>query len=334
MALVLTHCNCFNTAIYIVFLLRGIDMAMRYFRIQSYYLPQQAECPQAPTTLVGAPQSPLYTPPDTQVDWTTAELFGMFFNYALMGALSVQVYRYYCSFPNDRVVVKVLVFSIFAVQLLETGMMSYAGYTTFGSGYGTAPILNQATSTWLAEAVLPSLVITAVQFFYAYRLYSFSGSRIIRGAVILLSVIQLILLLFGGIYFRIHADFAQSPGQATALIIGLSSSAACDLLISVSIAYYLRRGYVISTVMHGVVSRLVRYTIETGALPAFSALSQIFLIMAFPRRGFFEGNTWVGQKLYANSLLALLNARAVTVGGRHDPSPSEKMAELDVSSRA
>ncbi|KAJ7616564.1 hypothetical protein FB45DRAFT_1105792 [Roridomyces roridus] len=257
----------------------------------------------------------------------------MFFNYALMGALSVQVYRYYCSFPKDRTVFRVLVFSLFAAEILETGMMSVAGDTMFGSGYGTTPILTQATSTWLAESILPTLIATTIQSFYAYRLYLFSRSRIITGAVILLSMTQLVALLFEEVYFRTHGNIPDLPAQATALIIGLSSAAACDLLISIAITYYLRRGYVISTVMHGVVFRLVRYTIQTGALTAFAALSQLFLIMVFPRRGFFQTNNWVGEKLHANSLLALLNARAVIVGGRHDPSPSQEMAELDISSR-
>ncbi|KAJ7626805.1 hypothetical protein FB45DRAFT_669347, partial [Roridomyces roridus] len=232
-------------------------------------------------------------------------LFGMFFNYALMGALTVQVCEYYCSFPKDRTGVQVLVFSVFAAELLETGIMSCAGDTMFGSGYGTTPILAQATTTWLAEAILPTMITTIVQFFYAYRLYLFSGSWVVSGTVILLSMTQLIALLFQEVYFRIHGNLTHLASQNTALIvsIGLSCSAACDLLISISITHYLMRGYVISTVMHGVVSRLVRYTIRTGALTAFASLSQLFLIMAFPGRGFFQTNNWVGEKLYANSLL-------------------------------
>ncbi|KAJ7642029.1 hypothetical protein FB45DRAFT_1054373 [Roridomyces roridus] len=264
------------------------------------------------------------------VEWTTPALFGMFFNYALHGALTVQVYRYYCMFPRDNKNVKLIVCFIYVLELVETGILTFSGYTTFGPGYGHSAVLNRQAPTWIAQLIVTPLIPTIVQLFYGHRLYSVSGSKILGAIVVVLSCVE-----FGGaIVEAILQHLGTTAGyvglKATVLAIALSACAACDIVLAVAMSYYLRKGVIISTVMRNTVSRIVLYTIHTGTVTALTALVQIFLVLELPGRGYFQTGSYVGDKMYSNSLLALLNARAVTIGGRHDPTPSQKMAEFSV----
>ncbi|KAJ7615331.1 hypothetical protein FB45DRAFT_1064282 [Roridomyces roridus] len=56
--------------------------------------------------------------PEDIGDRTTPKLFGMFFNYGLMGALIVQV----CEDPKPSMA---LVYTLFLLEVVQTGMMSF-----------------------------------------------------------------------------------------------------------------------------------------------------------------------------------------------------------------
>ncbi|KAJ7617907.1 hypothetical protein FB45DRAFT_932940 [Roridomyces roridus] len=265
-------------------------------------------------------------------DRTTPALFGMFFNYALHGALTVQVYRYYCMFPRDNNSVKLIVCFVYLLELGETSILTFSGYTTFGPGYGNSPMLNRHTATWIAQWIMTPLIPTIVQLFYTHRLYSVSDSKILGAIVLVLSCIEFGTATVAAI-LQYFGSAAGSVGlKATVLVISLSACAACDILLAVAMGYHagLKKGVIMSTAMRNTVSRIVLFTIHTGTITALTAVVQIFLVVALSSHGYFQTGSYVSVKLYSNSLLALLNARAVTIGGRHDLTPSQKMAELSI----
>ncbi|KAK1232743.1 hypothetical protein PQX77_004141 [Marasmius sp. AFHP31] len=60
------------------------------------------------------------------------QLLGHLFNFALMGVLSVQIYVYYLSFKKDPVYIKLLVYTVLLVDLLETGFATHYGCRWLG----------------------------------------------------------------------------------------------------------------------------------------------------------------------------------------------------------
>ncbi|KAJ7746164.1 hypothetical protein DFH07DRAFT_1063048 [Mycena maculata] len=243
---------------------------------------------------------------------TASELYGMFFNYGLMGSLVVQVYHYYGSFPMDRALTKTIVYVLFALELTQTGIMSYFAYTIFGSGYGNISVFNKSALEWFPVCILAG----SVQLYYAHRLYSFSGSKIAGGVVTFLAVLQICSGIAQGVISKLVVNRSDLASKPICVTIWLASSALCDVLIAGSMSFYLRQASVISSRMRNTISRLVRYSVETGAITALVAVIQIIVFLAFPAHNFFETPSWTLGKLYSNNLLVLLNARAITVGGR------------------
>jgi len=240
----------------------------------------------------------------------------MLFNYGLMGSLIVQVYHYYTSFPKDSTATKAIVYTLFLLELTQTGIMSYFAYTIFGSGYGNLVVFDKSALEWFPVCILGSLIAGIVQLFYAHRLYIFSSSKIAGGIISLLALLQIGSGIGQGIISKLVTDRSNLATKPICVTIWLLSSAVCDLTIAIAMTYYLKRRQVLSTHINQAITRLVRYTVETGSITALVAIIQVIVFLAFPANNFFETPSWTLGKLYSNNLLVLLNARAVIVGGR------------------
>ncbi|KAJ7888177.1 hypothetical protein B0H14DRAFT_2694453 [Mycena olivaceomarginata] len=265
-------------------------------------------------------------------------LFGMFFNYGLMGSLVVQVYRYYQAFPQDRMSTKAIVYALFVLELAQTGIMTYFAYTVFGAGYGNLDVFDRSALEWFPVCILGSIIAGIVQLFYAYRVRAFSGSWIAGGLVTFLALVQIASGIAQGVISKQLEDRSRLTGKPIAVTIWLVSSAVCDILIAGFMTYYVRfhsqhavvthvyyvciyalssnAGHIRSSQMKNYIAKIVRYTVETGAITALVASLMVIVQHAFPENNYFETPSWVLGKLYSNNLLVLLNARAVTVGGR------------------
>ncbi|KAJ7154332.1 hypothetical protein C8R43DRAFT_1000866 [Mycena crocata] len=267
---------------------------------------------------------------------TAPELFGMFFNYGLMGSLVVQVYQYYSAFPKDRKLTKAIVYTVFILELTQTGIMSYFAYTIFGSGFGNVVEFDKSALEWFPVCILGSLIAGIVQLYYAYRLRLFSSSNVASGIVAVLAVIQIGSGIGQGVISKLATERSNLSGKPICVTIWLLSSALCDLMIAASMAFYLKQGsqFIQSAKMKDFITRIVRYTVETGAITAIVAVVQLAVFLAYPNNNFFETPNWTLGKLYSNSLLVLLNARAITIGGRNYEAMSEVFAnEINLDSR-
>jgi hypothetical protein len=60
--------------------------------------------------------------PDDIVALTAPLLFGTIFNWALFGVLTIQVYIYNLNFSEDKRLIKVLVYSTYALEVFQTAL--------------------------------------------------------------------------------------------------------------------------------------------------------------------------------------------------------------------
>ncbi|KAJ7615923.1 hypothetical protein FB45DRAFT_934942 [Roridomyces roridus] len=264
---------------------------------------------------------------------TSPQLFGMFFNYGLMGALIVQVYQYYCAFPRDSKITKIAVYTLFVLELAQTGMMSHYAYKIFGAGYGDMSVLNDPSLAWFPADILPSVTVAIAQTFYAQRIYRFLGSKVAGGIVSVLALIQCAAGMAQGVFLKLEGHQHDLSWRPPPTILWLTVAGISNLAIAAFMTvHYLRQGRRKDAAPTFRMNIFVRYTIETGAITALLTLCQIFIQCGFPRQAFFKTGVWTLGKLHSNTLLALLNSRAMTVGGRDyqvAPPPEGTVAQLD-----
>lgn len=71
---------------------------------------------------------------------------------------------YYEAFPNDRLVNKCLVYTVYTLELVQTILITQAMFATFGFGFGDPGALVKANFAWLAVPIMAGLGIPSYTF--------------------------------------------------------------------------------------------------------------------------------------------------------------------------
>jgi len=120
----------------------------------------------------------------------------------------------------------------------------------------------------------------------------------------------------------LNPEFAKFPEFLPEVITWLASSALCDVIITICLVYSLYRRKA-GSAAEDHINRIIRLTMQTGTLTTVFALTDVF-ISVFVMSGSLNF-IWDFplSKLYTNSLISSLNARAGwqnLSGDRHPPN--------------
>ncbi|KAJ7467563.1 hypothetical protein FB451DRAFT_1401566 [Mycena latifolia] len=282
-------------------------------------------------------------PPGVQiVQMSGPQLLSYLFHWGLFGALSVQLYLYYDAFPNDRLSTKCLVYTVYAIELVEAVLITQDAFAIFGYGFGDFTELTNIHLMWLDVPVTSGLVAFIGQSFYAYRVYVLSQSWIIPVLILVVSLISSIGAFFTGaivlqgvplagyMLIRLNHELEAAGNYSLVNTTKISASSGvwcgatvvCDIMIAVCMTYYLSKQVTGFRQTRAVVSKLIRLIIETGTLTALVAVITFILFFAFPGKMYFSVSTCLLPRLYGNCILVILNARCQIVGGRGSYSMS------------
>ncbi|KAJ7470203.1 hypothetical protein B0H11DRAFT_2041807 [Mycena galericulata] len=247
-----------------------------------------------------------------------AQILAYLGDWGLFGALTVQLYLYYQAFPNDRPFIKSLVYIVYSLQLVQTIMTAVDAFASFGSGFDNDVALTALNFSWFSSPIVTSMISLIVQSFYAFRLYNFSKSRIIPVLIVTASLAVSVAGFITGQFYREAGYVTAINTRRTLISVGvwLSGSAMIDVVIALSMTYYLIISDTGFRKTHALISKVIRLTIETGSLTASVALVTVILYFVFPDNGYFSPTMMFMPALYANTLLAVLNSRLQIVGGR------------------
>ncbi|KAJ7112896.1 hypothetical protein C8R44DRAFT_881948 [Mycena epipterygia] len=235
---------------------------------------------------------------------------GTILNWALLGALVIQLYNYYSYFRiTDRIFVKILVYSVATLEFCQTAFITHVVWQQVISQWGDFTVL--ATSPWTSSAtpVLNGVVSAIVQCFFAWRIWVFEKQAyglVIAVIVVLIALMQCAAAIAVGVEFSLLSRDLSRIGQLThAAETWLARSFVCDTIIAVALTII--RSY--SKATYSLLNNLIVNTIETGAITAVLALTQLILFEVFPATLLHVALEFIVGRLYANVLLATLNGR-------------------------
>ncbi|KAJ7029435.1 hypothetical protein C8F04DRAFT_40181 [Mycena alexandri] len=246
-------------------------------------------------------------------------LIGHLLHWGLFGTLSLQIYLYYQAFPNDRASTKGLVYTVYAIELVQTIIMARDSFAIFAHGFGDLGALASVHLEWFAVCVLGGIVGLIGQSFYAYRVYVLSGSWSIPAVILLVSLTSAVGAILTGVFSAAGSNVSNLQSRTNTIVSGLwlGGSGLADIIIATSLTYcLLKGGKGVPQHTHELVVKLVRLIIETGALTAAVAVVNLTLFVSFPGKPYFITCSAVLPTLYANTILVILNARMQIVGGR------------------
>ncbi|KAH8832178.1 hypothetical protein DL96DRAFT_1590146 [Flagelloscypha sp. PMI_526] len=234
---------------------------------------------------------------------------GNLFHNILCGVLIVQVYIYHASFNRDTWKIKMLVYLVFTLEILQTVIRSVDRWEIDVMLWGNPAGLDAILIDWFSTPVLTAVTSGLVQAYFGYRLYVFSKSWIIAGIIWALTLLQCVAgIIFGAFQAGRSLHEVATNGNITkAFLVWIVTTAVTDVMIAGLLTYYLRmmRGGFKET--DRMVSNIIRLTVETGALTAVTAILILVLYLTCPPWFLVPGD--VLGKLYSNNLMVMFNRR-------------------------
>ncbi|KAF8134684.1 hypothetical protein K438DRAFT_797722 [Mycena galopus ATCC 62051] len=236
-------------------------------------------------------------------------LIGVILSTLTYGIMSVQMLLYYQAYKKDarwiRYFMLYLFFAETANLLIEIGII----YEPLIVRYGAQRALIISPILIPGDAVSIVAVSTPVQMFTAWRISVITGSVILPFIISVFSVVS-----FGGgllvtIFASIRNEFREFQSFSGAVVVWLVSSAVCDVLITVILTYSLATRKT-GRAVDDQINRIIRLTVQTGAITTVAALADVILFLAFPATTVNFIPDFPLSKLYTISLLSTLNARA------------------------
>ncbi|SJK98187.1 uncharacterized protein ARMOST_01448 [Armillaria ostoyae] len=239
-------------------------------------------------------------------------------HWGLFGTLSVQLYLYYLAFPNDRKIIKYIVYGIYIVEFVQTMLFTHDIFAVFGYGFGDIENLTGMHFSWLTGPIMSAVAACVGQVFYAYRILILSKSRIIPILVTCVSLTGSVAAIITGVYSFQAGNIAQLQNRKTSIVVVIwcGAAALCDIVIAICMTYYLMRSDTGLRRTRIIVTKLIRLTVETGSVTAVVALLNLILFLAFPHKTFYGTPALIMPKLYANTVYMVLNSRIRILGGR------------------
>ncbi|KAJ7671863.1 hypothetical protein B0H17DRAFT_1084848 [Mycena rosella] len=248
-------------------------------------------------------------------------LAGTQFNWALLGTLTVQVYIFHLSFPRERAWIKALVYTIFLLDVAQTAIASHFAYALLVDGWGNPAALTGLPWSSVAIPIFTGLISSAVQIFFAWRIYALKGQHPFALGISLLIVLLALMQCFSAIItdalFASATQLSEIRKHMVGVKIWLIGSATCDVVITLTMSAILSqyRQQTPWKKTDGLITKLIFNTVETGAVTSIVAIVDVALFILYPDTYLHEAPTFMLGKMYSNVLLATLNARTRTREG-------------------
>ncbi|TBU52331.1 hypothetical protein BD310DRAFT_981947 [Dichomitus squalens] len=238
-----------------------------------------------------------------------ALLLGTFIGLMLYGLTVHQTYRYFRLYPTDIPVLVYLVLAILTIETVHTAMIMAACYYHLVSNYFNPITLLEGH--WSTRIITPTsgLCILVCQAFYARRVW-YVGHQY-RYIVGVAGVLMLALLAFTisatveGFILPL-SNFHRDSWMVSVLF---SLAVAIDILLTSSLIFVLVRSRTGFKRTDFTIDIIVVYAINTGLLTSIVGLLGAIFAIILPGNFIYIGISIVATKLYANSVLAVLNSR-------------------------
>jgi len=268
-------------------------------------------------------QPPTSIPPNVNIEELTApQLLGGIWNWCLFGVLVVQTYVYSYNFPDDRRLIKLLVYGVFFLETLQTSLNGADLYYWFASGFGNLKHLASPYAGVFDVPMVGTLVSLIVQFFFMYRIWVLSNKKSWWLCILipLFSIVSAIAAFAGGVHTQILGRFPTGRILKMILLTWLTGNMISDLLITIAMIFYLvkrspREDY---STKYALVS-IVRLAIETNIVTSIVGVISLLTVALYPDKTYFVCPTSILGKLYSNTLLVSLNNR-ISIRDRSESS--------------
>ncbi|KAJ7211096.1 hypothetical protein C8J57DRAFT_1400037 [Mycena rebaudengoi] len=235
-------------------------------------------------------------------------LIGVLLSTTLYGVVVVQMSLYFQAFKKDASYIRYLIIYLLVAETVVVAGQIGIIYEPLIIRYGAPESVIFSPKLLPADAISIVLVSTPIQLFTAWRISVITGSKLSSLFVSALALASFTAGLLVSVSVSMKNEFRKFQSFQGVVIIWLSCSAACDVLITIVLTYSLRARKT-GMAVDSQVNRIIRLTVQTGAVTAIAALLDFILFLAFPGSSLNFIPDFSIPHFFTISLLSTLNAR-------------------------
>ncbi|KAI0773045.1 hypothetical protein BD413DRAFT_311019 [Trametes elegans] len=272
--------------------------------------------------------------------WSTigAVAAGVVVGVMLYGLTVHQAYRYFKLYPDDRFYLKTIVSTVLMLETFHTALWLVVGYHYLLAEAFDPDDFPRGVWSVRLTILTTALTICITQCFFAYRVFclrvqprvpsQYTSRWLLIPALLFLTVSKGFAFAAGIKVFNTTPRITDF--QHITWLIATAYGLACvtDVTLASILVLVLRRSRTGSKRTDSVLDILIKYTINTGVLTSFCSVLAFLFAVIFPGNLIYAGISIVGTKLYANSLLAVLNSRRFINNRFLDDFTSVELPEL------
>ncbi|KAI0759700.1 hypothetical protein BD413DRAFT_617642 [Trametes elegans] len=228
----------------------------------------------------------------------------------LFGLTTHQTYRYFRLYPTDGWRLKTFVFVLLILDIFHTALTMHVCYFYLIVNYFEP--FRLLGGVWSIRLVIieTGCVIILAHCFYARRMFLLGGGRLWPTMVIgFLLVTELGFCIGATVEAFIQPLFHDYQRFAWLICSALGTAVILDVFITGFLTFYLRRSRTGFKRTDSLVDVLMVYAINTGLSTSLINLVAALTAITMPYNLIYSGIYIIASKMYANSLLAVLNSR-------------------------
>jgi len=233
---------------------------------------------------------------------------GCMFNVCLFGVMITQVYLYFNTYKTDRRWMKCLVLFIFLADTVNAVFDLVYVYNSLVVHFGELKAISTATWVFSTDPAMTGIISTAVQLFFAWRVRVITNSNWFCAPIIFFAFAGLLGGIGTAIAVSMYPIFTQFVQFKVIVIIWLVASAVADVFIACILTYHLRKHKTGFQATDDIVNRIIRVTVQTGAVTALCATMDLIFYLVDTSGNHLIFNIPL-SKLYTNSMMSSLNSR-------------------------
>ncbi|KAI0750004.1 hypothetical protein C8Q80DRAFT_663083 [Daedaleopsis nitida] len=240
-----------------------------------------------------------------------AVLIGTILGSILYGLTSHQSYRYYRLYPTDPLLLKLMVFVIWCLDTFHTILSMHVCYYYLITNYFDPEKLLVGIWSMRLTIITTGAVIAITHIFFARRIFLI-GNRNIYLLILmgLLLVTETCFCLAATVETFVAVTFERYTEHYKWIIpCSLGTAVIIDAVTTSTLTYYLHKCRTGFKRTDSLIDILIVYTINTGLLTGLLNLAAMLAATFSPKTLIYYGIDIASSKMYANSLLAVLNAR-------------------------
>ncbi|KAJ3509471.1 hypothetical protein NLJ89_g5208 [Agrocybe chaxingu] len=229
---------------------------------------------------------------------------GFTVNILLLGVMITQVYLYYSQYKSDKPWIRLFVATLFLADIVNSIFVFIYLYRSLITFFGDEEFLSQADWLFATDPATTGIIASAVQLFFAWRVFVLTKTWIYAAVIVLLSLAGGISAIITAVEVGRTPKFVDFRNFKSVVIIWLAAEAVGDVVIT-SVLRKHKTGFQRSDMM---VDRIIRITVQTGLLTMIVASLDLLFFLIDPTGTHLLFNFPLA-KLYSNSLMSSLNSR-------------------------